>query len=160
MTRNLRIGLAVAAVAFTAGACTAGSSPAWTYAPAPSTSESPSAPAAAASPPTSAEPSGSAAPAAGATVLDLTARNIAFDKASLSAPANVPLTVHFDNEDAGVPHDVAIMRGSATGEQVFRGKIITGVASTDYQVPPLPAGTYTVICVVHPTSMIATLTVK
>jgi plastocyanin len=105
-------------------------------------------------------PPAPAGPSAGATVLDITARNIAFSPTDLTATADTPLTIHFDNEDAGVAHDVAIHRGAAGGESVFQGDTITGVASTDYDVPSLPAGTYTIICIVHPTQMIATLTVK
>ncbi|MBI3750590.1 MAG: cupredoxin domain-containing protein [Chloroflexi bacterium] len=150
---------AIWAIAIVAGGCAAQANPGWTYAPVvvPSGSAgTSSAPPGPASTPAASSPQ----PPGGATVIDITARNVAFEQTRLTAPANVPLTIHFDNEDSGVPHDVAIYRGSAEGQQVFQGAIVTGVASTDYHVPALPAGTYTVICTVHPTLMTAILTIQ
>ena len=42
---------------------------------------------------------------------------------------------------------------------MFNGDIFNGVATKDYDVPALKAGTYTFACAVHPT-MTGTLTVK
>jgi plastocyanin len=159
-------------------ACSSGAGPGWTYAPTPPPTPAPSgaapaAPSAAASaapagsgaPGASAAPSGSPAgspaasgPASG-TVLELTASGIAFDKTDLTAPAGAPFQITFTNNDAGIPHDVAIHTGSPTGPIVWQGAIITGVATQTYDVPALPAGTYGFTCVVHP-NMTGTLTVK
>jgi plastocyanin len=112
----------------------------------------------------SAAPGGGSAPAApgsgaaGAT-LKLVAQNIAYDQAELTVAADTAFTIAFANQDAGIPHNVAIHEGSATGTAVFTGDIITGVAQTVYSVPALKAGTYAFVCSVHP-SMVGTLTVK
>ena len=98
---------------------------------------------------------GNVAPAA----LALTAQNISYDTASLEAPANTPIQLTFTNDDNGIPHNVAIHKDSPTGEAVFTGEIITGVATKVYDVPALPAGTYAFVCTVHP-NMTGTLTVK
>ena len=45
-----------------------------------------------------------------------------------------------------------------SGAVLFKGEIITGPAQITYDVPALPAGTYTYICSVHP-NMTGTLTV-
>ena len=162
-------------------ACSSGAGPGWTYAPTPpptpvpsgAASAAPAAPSAAASaapagsgaPGASAAPSGSpagspaASGAASGTVLALTASGIAFDKTDLTAPAGAPFQITFTNNDAGIPHDVAIHTGSPTGPIVWQGAIITGVATQTYDVPALPAGTYGFTCVVHP-NMTGTLTVK
>jgi plastocyanin len=106
-------------------------------------------------------PSASPAASGGATgiVLELTASGIQFDRAELTAPAGVPFQIRFANNDAGIPHNVAIHKGSPTGEVVWEGEIFNGVDTRTYDVPALPAGTYGFVCTVHP-NMTGTLTVK
>ena len=134
--------LTVVLVALALTGC-ASTTPGWTYAPAsasaaasggasgaPGGSGAPSAPASASAAPSgsaapsapasgSAAPGGSAAPsgsaATGGTVLELAAQNIAYDQTSLTAPADQPFQITFANNDASVPHNVAIHEGSPTG---------------------------------------------
>lgn len=89
--------------------------------------------------------------------LDLTAANIAYDKATLEAPADTPFTIAFQNNDASVPHNVEIK--DASGASVFKGEIFNGVDSRLYAIPALAAGDYTFACSVHP-NMTGTLSVK
>jgi plastocyanin len=71
-----------------------------------------------------------------AEAISLTAKNIAFDPTTLSAPAGKAFTIEFDNQDAGVQHDVAIFKGSdATAPVAFRGDLVTGSATISYDVP-------------------------
>ena len=65
--------------------------------------------------------------------------------------------IAFDNQDAGVPHNVAI--NDAGGAEVFKGDIFPGAEVRDYQVPALAAGEYPFTCTVHPT-MTGTLTAQ
>jgi plastocyanin/mono/diheme cytochrome c family protein len=120
----------------------------------PSTSGSPSASG-------STAPSGSAAPSASAggsaTTIDIIAQNIAFNTASITAPAGAPFVIAFDNQDAGTSHNVAIK--DSTGKEIFKGDIFPGIAQRQYQVPALAAGTYTFVCDVHP-NMTGTLTAQ
>jgi len=95
-------------------------------------------------------------PAADVTIV---ARNIAFDVSDISVPAGKPFTIAFVNNDAGVPHNVAIHRDTPTGPEVWKGEIFNGVATRVYQVPALEAGTYGFVCSVHP-NMTGTLTAK
>ena len=46
----------------------------------------------------------------------------------LTAPADTPFRIEFDNKDAAVPHNVAIHEGSPTGPEVFKGEVFTGPA--------------------------------
>jgi plastocyanin len=81
----------------------------------------------------------------------LAAANIAFEPASLTAPAGEPFTLQFHNQDAGVQHNVEIFSDPGfTGEPAFVGEIITGVRQVQYAVPALEAGPYAFLCVVHP----------
>jgi plastocyanin len=75
----------------------------------------------------------------------------------VTAPADTAFVIHFENQDAGTPHNVAIH--DASGAEVFKGEIFPGVDTRDYQVPALPAGAYTFTCTVHP-NMTGTLTVE
>jgi cytochrome c oxidase subunit 2 len=115
---------------------------------------------AAASPSAPPAPSGSAPPGEpGAAPLAIAALNVAFDKTELSAPADTPFQIEFDNQDPSIPHNVAIHEGSPTGPEVFRGEVFPGPAKRTYDVPPLPAGAYGFICSVHP-NMAGNLTVQ
>ena len=108
-------------------------------------------------------PSGSATPmpsgGTGETYQISAVNPIAFEQDAFEVAAGVPFTIVFSNNNAGVPHNVAIHVGTATGEEVFKGEIFPGVGTRTYNVPALTAGTYAFICTVHP-NMAGTLTVK
>ena len=106
-------------------------------------------------------PPASGAPGSGGPgeTLKITAQNVAFVETDLTVKAGAPFRIDFDNQDAAVPHNVAIHLGSPTGTEVFKGAIFPGVATQTYDVPALDAGTYGFVCTVHPT-MTGTLTVQ
>jgi cytochrome c oxidase subunit II len=109
-----------------------------------------------ASAPASPAPGGSAAPAA--ATLNLVAQNIKFTQATLEAPADKPFAIAFDNQDAGITHDVAIQDSS--GALIFNGQDVKGPGKTTDNVSALKAGTYKFICTFHPVQMTGELTVK
>ena len=102
-----------------------------------------------------------------ATMLTLTAAvnasNEGFSETTLSAPADTPFTIHFVNQDEGIPHNVQIFEGSDTSAAPVwapaDNALITGPDEAMYEIPALPAGTYTFNCLSHPTTMVGTLTV-
>jgi mono/diheme cytochrome c family protein/plastocyanin len=98
--------------------------------------------------------SGAASGGSGQTV-DVSASGVAFEQSALKAPAGAAFTLHFDNKDAGIPHNVDIK--DASGASVFKGEVFPGAAAKDYNVPALKAGSYTFVCDVHP-NMTGTLT--
>lgn len=87
-----------------------------------------------------------------------------FAETAITAPADTSFTIHFVNDDPGIPHNVQIFEGTDnSGTPVFApadDAVTTGPAETDYEIPALAAGTYTYDCVVHTTSMVGTLTVQ
>jgi mono/diheme cytochrome c family protein/plastocyanin len=104
---------------------------------------------------------GSASPAAslppGTASINETAQNTAFLQTELTAPADKPFAIVFENQDASVPHNIEIK--NSTGADAFKGEIFPGVATKTYSVPALKPGTYPFQCTVHP-NMTGTLTVK
>jgi plastocyanin len=100
-------------------------------------------------PPASGGPGGSpGAGGGGGGGLELHAKDIAFVETSLTVPADQPFDLHYFNEDAGIPHDVAFKDSS--GAEAFKSEVITGVADTVVKLPPLTAGTYQYVCTIHP----------
>lgn len=104
----------------------------------------------------SGEPGGSPAPAPAADVT-LTAKGVAFLETTFSAPADTPFTLALVNDDDAIPHNVELK--DAAGASVYQGEIFPGIATRVYDVPALPAGTYSFLCTVHP-SMAGTATVQ
>ena len=100
--------------------------------------------------------SGASAPA-GATVLNQTAQGVQFQNLTFEVPAGQAFQIAFDNQDAGIPHNIQI--SDAGGTMVFEGETINGVAQTTYNVPALAAGVYKFACKWHP-NMVGELTAK
>ena len=84
------------------------------------------------------------------TTVQVTAKNLQFDKKSLAAPADQEFTIQFSNQDAGVPHNVSVFMDRSGGEPLLEGEIVTGVTETTYDGPALEAGDYFFVCEVHP----------
>ena len=164
------IAAAFAALTFLIAACASSDEAGWTYAPPPTEvaasgapsgepgSPAPSVePSAAPSAPASAAPSAPASPATspapGGQAVTVTAANIAFDPTELQVPADTPFTLEFVNNDASVPHDVAIR--DQAGTEVFKTDVFPGVETRSFDAPALAAGSYTWVCTVHPNMQIA-----
>ena len=157
MRRPLPALLVVLAVVLAACASAA---PGWTYAPPTEPPASQPAASADASAAPSAEAPSAETPSdgggTGGDVVTVTAEMTQFLEKELTAPADAPFVIRFDNRDAGVPHNVEIK--DANGASVWKGDIFNGVEVRDYQVPALAAGTYQFVCTVHP-NMVGTMTV-
>jgi plastocyanin len=97
------------------------------------------------------------------TTISLRAANVAFDATCLAAPANTPVTIDFDNADPNIAHNVHIFSANPatdpSARSLFLGALITGPATTTYDVPALASGTYFFHCDVHPTTMVGSYVV-
>jgi plastocyanin len=120
-------------------------------------------------PPRAAQPTAGASPAPAqcspsGTTLQITAEDDKFDKDCLAAPADTPFTIEFTNKDKAVgddpifTHNVSIESGTGV-RTFFAGEIVRGPKTVEYQVDPLPAGTYGFECDVHPQRMNGTFVV-
>ena len=88
----------------------------------------------------------------GKVALDEVAKGTAFEVTCLVAAADQPITINFDNQDAGIPHNIAIFKdSSATPPALDTGETVTGPIKTTYDFKALPAGSYFFHCDVHPT---------
>jgi plastocyanin len=83
--------------------------------------------------------------------LTVTAKSLAFDTGEIDLPAGQPTTLTFDNQDAGIPHNIAIYTDDSLSTVLFQGEQFPGVDSREYQIPPLDPGTYFFHCDVHNT---------
>jgi len=82
----------------------------------------------------------------------LAAHNIAFDPTFLCAPDR-RFVIQFDNQDAGIPHNVSIFSDAAEKHTVLKTPIVSGGEQQAYPIPPLKPGTYWFRCDVHPSQM-------
>jgi plastocyanin len=83
--------------------------------------------------------------------LTVTAKALEFDTDEIDLPAGQPTTITFDNQDAGIPHNIAIYNDESLSETLFQGEQFPGIDSQEYPIPPLEPGTYYFHCDVHTT---------
>jgi plastocyanin len=81
--------------------------------------------------------------------VQIAANNLQFDKQELNVPADAEFILAFNNEEAQ-PHNVSILEAQGSATALFRGEIITGPKTVDYEVEPIAAGEYYFQCDVHP----------
>jgi plastocyanin len=85
-----------------------------------------------------------------------------FSTDALTFEANVPIELEFDNEDAGIEHNVQIFDGEDdSAPSLFDGAPIPAPDTIPYLIPPLAPGDYFFHCRLHPgTAMQGTITVQ
>ncbi len=87
-------------------------------------------------------------------VVNIMAKNIAFNTSTITVPAGAQVTVNFDNQDSGIQHNVAFYTDSSATDTIYKGQITTGPNKTTYTfTAPSTPGTYFFRCDVHPTQM-------
>ena len=80
----------------------------------------------------SAEGGGGGGGGGGTTVV---AKDLAFDTDQLDLTAGQPTTLTFDNEDAGIPHNIAIYSDDSLSETLFQGTQFPGIATRGVSDP-------------------------
>ena len=89
----------------------------------------------------------------------LAAANVAFDKDTVTLPADEAATVTLNNEDSA-PHNFSIYEDDSAEADLFVGAEVGAGSTADYEVPALEKGEYFFRCDLHPTSMVGTVTVE
>jgi plastocyanin len=84
------------------------------------------------------------------TSLTVTAFDGKFDRKCLAAPAGTAFTIHFNNLDRGLPHNVALYTDATSRKALFKGELVPGPGFASYSVPALPAGIWYFRCDPHP----------
>lgn len=99
--------------------------------------------------------------AGGPVSVTIVARDLKFDKRSITASADASVTVTLDNQDAGVLHNIAFYTNSRATDKIAGGDTITGPSKIDvtFTAPSRPANYY-FRCDVHPDSMNGAFSVK
>jgi plastocyanin len=112
------------------------------------------------------EPVENGGPANGGGPVSVTivAKNILFDKRSLSANAANEFTVTLDNQDAGVLHNIAFYTNRSASSPLVPGQsvgqVFAGVAQQTYKFTPPRAGSFFFRCDVHPDTMTGSFVVR
>jgi plastocyanin len=82
--------------------------------------------------------------------LALTARQIAFEPASLTVATGTTLVIAFDNLDPGTPHALALFADPALTIKLAEAPILVGADRARFEIAPLVVGRYLFGCLVHP----------
>ncbi len=81
----------------------------------------------------------------------VTAQGMAFNTSTITVPAGANVTIIFNNQDSGIPHNIAFYETSAAKDQIYVGEIINGPRTVNYNfTAPSTPGTYFFRCDVHP----------
>ena len=83
--------------------------------------------------------------------IPVAAEGLQFDTKELNLPAGQPVTISFENKDAGTPHNIAIYTDASKSTVLFQGEVFPGPATQSYTIDPLEPGEYYFQCDVHPT---------
>ena len=87
-----------------------------------------------------------------AALVQLGAENTAFSRDEIRLEADTEVEIRFDNNDRNVQHNITIL-GQDPSRPIFRGQLVTGVATVTYTFHAPPAGEYSFQCDVHPGQM-------
>jgi len=91
-------------------------------------------------------------------IAEISADDLEFDAATITAPAGQPFTVAFTNME-GVPHNFSVYVKEG-GELISEGDIINEGETDEVEVEGLAAGEYFFVCDLHSGEMTGTIVVE
>ena len=99
-------------------------------------------------------PSPAPGPSTGGNNITVIASGMAFDTKIITVSAGAPVTITFNNNDAGITHNIAFYTSAAATTIIYQGAKTTGVSTVTYTfTAPTTPGSYFFRCDVHPTTM-------
>lgn len=90
--------------------------------------------------------------------VQLAAENVAFEHDTITLAADTEVEIEFDNNDREIQHNITIL-GQDPTRPIFRGQLVTGVATAVYTFHAPAAGEYRFQCDIHPAQMKGTVKV-
>jgi plastocyanin len=90
--------------------------------------------------------------------VQLGAENVAFEHDTITLAADTEVEIQFDNNDREIQHNITIL-GQDPTRPIFRGQLVTGVATVTYTFHAPAAGEYRFQCDIHPAQMKGTVKV-
>jgi plastocyanin len=93
-----------------------------------------------------------------AGLVQLAAENVTFEHDTITLKADAEVEIQFDNNDRDIQHNITIL-GQDPTKPVFRGQLVTGVATATYKFHSPAAGEYKFQCDIHPAQMKGTVKV-
>ncbi len=91
--------------------------------------------------------------------LEITAKDLKFDKDELTVSAGADVELTLNNEEA-VPHNFSVYTDDSADEEIFVGDMVTNDTITYNFTAPDEPGEYFFHCDVHPDTMTGTLVVQ
>ena len=91
-------------------------------------------------------------------IVEISADELEFDAATITAPAGQPFTVAFTNME-GVPHNFSVYVEEG-GDVIAEGEIINEGETDEVEIEGLSAGEYFFVCDLHSGEMTGTLVVE
>jgi len=85
--------------------------------------------------------------------ITLVAKDLKFDKTTITVPAGSVANVTFDNQDSGVRHNFALYTDSTAKTVIFASYPETGPRKKTFTFLVPPKGTYYFRCDIHQASM-------
>jgi plastocyanin len=93
-----------------------------------------------------------------AGLVQLGAKDVTFEHDTITLAADTEVEIQFDNNDRDIQHNITII-GQDPTKPVFRGQLVTGVATATYKFHAPAAGEYKFQCDIHPAQMKGTVKV-
>lgn len=92
-----------------------------------------------------------------AAPVSVVAENIAFTPTRIRLPAGQGFHLAFENRDNGVPHSLSLQTRTSgvPPTDLWTSEIEVGPNRREFDLPPLAAGPYLLICPIHPNMQIA-----